>query len=239
MNWKKATSGAAGFACLALVLAIAQEPPPAAGDSNVVPTPQKPGPYRIGGGVSQPVPIYRPDPDYSEEARKARVQGTVILAIVVDEEGNPRNVRVVKPLGMGLDEKAIETVEKWRFRPGMKDGHPVKVMAQIGVNFRLLVKGWNMGRIKFQLPAGASAAVIHSTRFENPKPRAPGTVWLAFDVDEKGRPNNVSIVRSDNPVLEKAATASVRKWQFDPAMKEGQPIPASGTVSLTYCPACQ
>ncbi len=96
------------------------------------------GVYRIGGGVSQPVPIYRPDPDYSEEARKAKYQGTVILAIVVDEKGNPRDVRVVKPLGLGLDQKAIEAVEKWRFRPGMKDGHPVKVMANIEVNFRLL-----------------------------------------------------------------------------------------------------
>jgi TonB family protein len=96
------------------------------------------GVYRIGGGVSQPVPIYRPDPDYSEEARKAKYQGTVVLAIVVDEKGNPRDVRVVKPLGLGLDEKAIEAVTKWRFRPGMKDGHPVKVMAQIEVNFRLL-----------------------------------------------------------------------------------------------------
>ncbi|MGA3025006.1 MAG: energy transducer TonB [Bryobacteraceae bacterium] len=96
------------------------------------------GVYRIGGGVSQPVPIYRPDPDYSEEARKAKYQGTVILAIVVDEKGNPRDVRVLKPLGLGLDQKAIEAVEKWRFRPGMKDGHPVKVMAQIEVNFRLL-----------------------------------------------------------------------------------------------------
>ncbi len=96
------------------------------------------GVYRIGGGVSQPVPIYRPDPDYSEEARKAKFQGTVVLAIVVDEKGNPRDLRVLKPLGLGLDEKAMEAVAKWRFRPGMKDGHPVKVMAQIEVNFRLL-----------------------------------------------------------------------------------------------------
>ena len=96
------------------------------------------GVYRIGGGVSQPVPIYRPDPDYSEEARKAKYQGTVILSIVVDEKGNPRDVRVVKPLGLGLDQKAIEAVAKWRFRPGMKDGHPVPVYANIEVNFRLL-----------------------------------------------------------------------------------------------------
>lgn len=96
------------------------------------------GVYRIGGGVSQPLPLYKPDPDYSEEARKAKFQGTVVLAIVVDEKGLPRDVKVVRPLGLGLDQKAIEAVEKWRFRPGMKDGKPVAVYATIEVNFRLL-----------------------------------------------------------------------------------------------------
>jgi TonB family protein len=62
----------------------------------------------------------------------------VVLAIIVDENGLPHDVRVVRPLGLGLDQKAIEAVEKWRFRPGMKDGHPVKVAATIEVNFRLL-----------------------------------------------------------------------------------------------------
>ncbi len=96
------------------------------------------GVFRIGGGVSSPIPIFKPDPDYSEEARKAKFQGTVVLALVVDEKGLPREVRVVRPLGLGLDQKAIEAVEKWRFRPGMKDGKPVSVYATIEVNFRLL-----------------------------------------------------------------------------------------------------
>ena len=61
-----------------------------------------------------------------------------MLSVVVDSEGHARNVKVVKSLGMGLDEKAIEAVEKWRFKPGMKDGHPVNVLATIQVNFRLL-----------------------------------------------------------------------------------------------------
>jgi len=128
-------------------------------------------------------------------------------------------------------------VEKWRFRPGMKDGHPVKVMVRIEINFRLLITaGWNIGPIEFQLPAGASGAVIQSARFENPKPRTSGTVWLAFDIDEKGKPNNVRAVRSTNSVLESAAAASIRKWRFQPAMKGGQPITASGTVNLTFQP---
>src|SRR5579884_2750233 len=94
--------------------------------------------YKIGGVDRKPVPIYKPDPDYSEEARKAKFQGTVVLSILIDENGNTHDVRVVRPLGLGLDQKAIEAVEKWRFRPGMKDGRPVKVSATIEVNFRLL-----------------------------------------------------------------------------------------------------
>lgn len=96
------------------------------------------GAYKIGGGVSAPVPIYKPEPEYSEEARKAKFQGTVVLFIVVDEHGMPRDLKVIRPLGLGLDQKAIEAVQKWRFRPGMKDGRPVPVQATIEVNFRLL-----------------------------------------------------------------------------------------------------
>lgn len=96
------------------------------------------GAYRIGGGVSSPIPIFKPDPDYSEEARKAKFQGTVVLALVVDEKGLPRDIKIVRPLGLGLDQKAIEAVQKWRFRPGMKDGKAVPVYATIEVNFRLL-----------------------------------------------------------------------------------------------------
>ena len=96
------------------------------------------GAYRIGGGVSQPTVIFKVEPEYSEEARKAKFQGTVVMFIVVDEHGNPCDVSVIRPLGLGLDQKAIEAVEKWRFNPGKKDGKPVPVQTTIEVNFRLL-----------------------------------------------------------------------------------------------------
>jgi protein TonB len=96
------------------------------------------GAYRIGGGVSPPSVLLKVEPEYSEEARKAKFQGTVVLFVVVDEKGNPRELKVIRPLGLGLDQKAIEAVEKWKFRPGMKDGKPVAVQATIEVNFRLL-----------------------------------------------------------------------------------------------------
>jgi periplasmic protein TonB len=96
------------------------------------------GAYRIGGGVSAPAVLAKVEPEYSEEARKAKFQGTVMLYIEVDENGKPKNLRVVRPLGLGLDEKAIEAVSKWKFRPGFKDGKPVTVAATVEVNFRLL-----------------------------------------------------------------------------------------------------
>ena len=96
------------------------------------------GVYRIGGDVSAPILINKVEPEYSEEARKAKYSGTVLLSIVVDQNGMPRDIHVIRPLGLGLDEKAIEAVMKWRFRPGMKGGHPVATQAQVEVNFRLL-----------------------------------------------------------------------------------------------------
>jgi periplasmic protein TonB len=96
------------------------------------------GAYRIGGGVSPPSILFKVEPEYSEEARKAKFQGTVLLYVVVDEKGNPRDIKILRPLGLGLDQKAVEAVEKWKFTPGKKDGKPVPVQAQIEVNFRLL-----------------------------------------------------------------------------------------------------
>lgn len=96
------------------------------------------GVYRVGGGVSAPVLVYKKEPEYSEEARKAKYQGTVTLYVEVDTSGKATNIRVLHSLGLGLDEKAIEAVKQWKFRPGMKDGKPVPVAASIEVNFRLL-----------------------------------------------------------------------------------------------------
>jgi TonB family protein len=95
------------------------------------------GAYRVGGGVSAPRVLSDPEPEYSEEARKAKYQGTVVLNIVVGPDGRTHDIRVARSLGMGLDEKAIEAVRRWTFEPGKKDGRPVAVMVNVEVNFRL------------------------------------------------------------------------------------------------------
>src|ERR1051326_2316753 len=95
------------------------------------------GAYRVGGGVSAPRATFSPDPEYSEEARKAKYQGTVVLWVVVGPDGRPHDIRVQRTLGMGLDEKAIEAVRQWKFEPAKKDGNPVAVQINVEVNFRL------------------------------------------------------------------------------------------------------
>jgi TonB family protein len=95
------------------------------------------GPYHPGIGVTAPRAIYDPEPEYSEEARRVHFQGVVVLSIVVDQAGHARDIRVARSVGLGLDEKAIEAVKKWKFEPGRKDGHPVAVGVNVEVNFRL------------------------------------------------------------------------------------------------------
>jgi TonB family protein len=95
------------------------------------------GLYSVGSGVSMPRAIYSPEPEFSEEARKTKHQGEVILLATIGADGRPRNLTVVRSLGMGLDEKAVETVRTWRFDPAKKDGRPVAVQMNIIVNFNL------------------------------------------------------------------------------------------------------
>lgn len=84
-----------------------------------------------------PRAIYAPEPEFSEEARRIKHQGEVTLVATIGSDGHPRNLIVVRSLGMGLDEKALEAVRTWRFDPARKDGHPVAVQMQIIVNFHL------------------------------------------------------------------------------------------------------
>jgi len=93
---------------------------------------------RIGGGVSAPVPLNAVEAEFSDEARRAKYQGVCLISLIVDVHGDPVNPRVVRTLGMGLDEKAIEAVKKYKFKPAMRDGKtPVPVMITVEVNFRL------------------------------------------------------------------------------------------------------
>jgi protein TonB len=92
---------------------------------------------QVGGGVSAPIEIYRVEPEFSEEARKAKLTGNVLVNLWVDRTGRVTHVSVLKGLGMGLDEKAMEAVKQFRFKPAMENGKPVPVEMNIDVNFQI------------------------------------------------------------------------------------------------------
>ena len=92
---------------------------------------------RVGGGVTAPSLLSKIEPEYSEEARATKLQGTVLVKVEVDTDGLAKDIQVLKSQGMGLDEQAVIAITQWKFKPGMKDGVPVAVLAQIEINFRL------------------------------------------------------------------------------------------------------
>jgi TonB family protein len=95
-------------------------------------------PSRVGNGVTAPLLVSKIEPEYSEEARVAKIQGTVVLTVVIGVDGHAADITLVRSIGFGLDEKALDAIMQWQFQPGAQNGLPVPVQAQIEVNFRLL-----------------------------------------------------------------------------------------------------
>jgi TonB family protein len=222
---------------LFLAASAAQEPP---ATSPAATSPAETKPYRIGGGVTAPSVIYKVEPEYSEEARQARFEGTVIVYVVVDETGNPRGLKVIRPLGLGLDEKAIEAVQQWKFKPGMKAGRPVAVQATIEVNFRLY-RGWRIVSISFETPDGVSRPVLTRQKLPPVPTGGRASVTLSFDVDERGNPTHFRVKESSDEKLEGELLAAVRDWVFTPGAKNGKavlvPCVAKFVLDETVSPA--
>jgi TonB family protein len=173
--------------------------------------------YRPGSnGISGPSILTKVEPEYSEEARRAKFQGTVVLMVDVDEHGMPRNLRVIRPLGLGLDEKALEAVSKWRFNPGLKDGRPVATEATVQVEFRLLVR-----------PDPQGVVPVPS----NQRP-----------VDRSGLGANVANATNDGPANEKAqktyreAVQYLQQHQVEPALDS---FKKADKQDGGHCLACQ
>jgi len=95
------------------------------------------GPYTVGGGVTAPIPIVTPEAEFSDQARRQRYQGICLISVIIDAHGYPQNPRVVQALGMGLDEKALDAVRRYRFKPATNGGRPVPVRITVEVDFRL------------------------------------------------------------------------------------------------------
>jgi TonB family protein len=202
---------------------------------------------KIGDGVSVPLPIYIVDAQYSPEARAAQFSGVVLVGLVVDPQGLPRDVHVVRSVGMGLDERAVEAVRQYRFRPAMEHNKPVPAALNVEVNFRSDNKpdaisksaGAAVAASRVTLPDGASAPVlIHSVEpeftEEARKAKLMGVVLVNFTVDRRGRPQNVHVLRGVGHGLDGKAVEAVRQYRFKPAMKDSQPVEEALNVEVNF-----
>ncbi len=188
--------------------------------------------------ITPPRITYKVQPEYSQEARQAGLIGTVLLRVIVGTDGKPRDLKVLRGLGLGLDEKAIGAVGNWQFTPGLKDGQPVNVYAQIEVNFRLLDKGreqakWYLRRVEFHTPNGALRPVIAKAV----RPRVTddaniATATVTFDIDASGAPVNVQIEKSSDDDWARRVTEAIVKWSFTPGSQNGVPVTVSCSMDF-------
>ena len=196
-------------------------------------TPEVPLKFGPGTGVQAPSPISKVDPAYSEEAFIAKIQGTVVIGLVVQKDGSPTDIRALRPLGFGLDEKAIEAIAQWRFKPGMKEGQPVSVIATIELTFRL--PQWRTESFSVPSREIATRPSIVKDEFP-PTPGGPQKIFVTFllDVNDQGIPENIRIEKSSDKQWENAALLALSQWRFSPALRDNQPVRASCRLTIAY-----
>jgi TonB family protein len=187
-----------------------------------------------------PTVISRADPEYSDEARLARVQSQVVLDITVGEDGKARDIQVANGAGFGLDERAIEAVKAWVFRPGAKEGNPVAMKAKVELNFRLLVKdpedhSDQIARLNFTLPAGTLRPQLTVGKLPG-NPVSAGDQLLRFHlwIDANGVPEDVTVLSSTDHAWEQLTERVVKTWRFRPASVNGSAVAVEGVFELAH-----
>jgi TonB family protein len=192
------------------------------------------GAYKIGPGISPPRVLRKLEPRYSEEARRSWLSGTVILFCVISADGKARDLRVIRSLGLGLDEQAIQSVEQWLFQPGTKEGQPVNVQVSIEVNFRLLPNpnqvSWRLARVEFHQPAGASRPTVEKAAAPHISGANGANATITFDINEHGSVAYPRIQSATDQEWGQDVIAALAKWKFAPALQGGVSTTASCTM---------
>ncbi len=190
---------------------------------------------------TQPSLIYRSEPEYSAEATRARVQATVTLSVTVGEDGKAHDVKIERGAGFGLDEKAVEAMEKWRFNPATHDGHPAGAPANIQMNFDILARNDKIdrsgqrARLNFTLPPHATRPELIIGQLPG-NPDATGDQLLRFhiQVDTQGAAKDVTPISATDLPWEKQALLVVKTWRFEPAQLNGKPVAVDGVFELAH-----
>ena len=209
------------------------------------------GVHRPGTFVISPIVLVKTEPEYSEAARLAGLEGTVVLKAVIAEDGSAKQIRVTRPLGLGLDENAGEAVRTWHFAPGRYQGRPAPVEIVLAVDFFLRSREsrWHMVGMAFHplegvsepvfahvdYPSGAGVArsAIDDARLVNAMGRF-AAVMLSFDVDESGVPVHFRVEHASEAIWGIEAMAVVQKWRFKPGERNGMPVSVPTTIDMIW-----
>ena len=193
--------------------------------------------------------------DYTDEARIAELEGTVLLGGVIDGAGSAHDLSVLQPLGLGLDEKAVEAARRWSCVPGATTEQTPGTRRTIAVDFFLPSKlsRWHLVGVSFDpaenpsrpefvstvYPPGAgislSPEIVDEASILSAIGR-PATVTLTFELDELGRPVNIDVRRASDPMWARQAIPFVSEWRFEPGLKDGKPVPAHYSIDLLWGP---
>ena len=201
--------------------------------------------YRPGDGVTAPVAIERPNPDYTPDALTARVEGVVKLECVVRPDGTVSEGRVVTPLFPSLDAEALRSLADWKFKPGTKGGEAVAVRIEVEMSFSLTDSP--------ELPPGPrvdSPEVFKPSKdvrapriLSEVKPRytaeamregAQGLIRMTCVVLEDATVGDVRVNEGVRPDLDREASGALRKWRFLPGTKDGVAVPVQVDVEMTF-----
>jgi TonB family protein len=202
--------------------------------------------YRPGDGVTAPVAIEDPKPQYTPDALTARVEGAIRLECVVTADGTVSQGRVVRPLFPSLDDAALRTLSEWKFKPGTRDGKPVPVRVEIEMTFSLRDSLEPSRGPRLDSPevfkASRKEAVLPRILAET-KPqytaqamrdRAQGSVRMECVVLPDGTVGDVRINEGLHPDLDREAVRALRKWRFAPGTKDGVAVPVQVEVEMTF-----
>jgi TonB family protein len=172
--------------------------------------------------------VSKAKPEYSEEASLAKLEGSVLLSLVVGADGRPRDIQVARPLGLGLDENAVENVRAWQFQPGTRNGTPVDVLVNEEIFFRpqRTLWDWHLVRAIFQPPPHATRPILTKVKFPaTVELERNASVTIAFDIGPNGIPVQLRVVKSSDARWEMELLSAMREgWRFRPGTVDGKPV---------------
>jgi TonB family protein len=185
-------------------------------------------------------------PNYTEQARLAAVQGTVVVYAEITKDGSPENLRILRSLGFGLDEEAIKAVQQWQFEPDPEDEKPSRVATYVLVRFRLdrqmygaQLPGEGSNEI-YQIAEGgitvprvlSRAAPLYTEEARTAK--REGTVVLFAEISSAGVVGNVVVLHGLGKGLDESAVRAIKQWKFSPALKDGRPVAVMITIEMNF-----